>query len=45
MTKLAQLTGFSDVEDLKAYISKQLLAKYAEKAAEDFLKSMARGGK
>lgn len=43
--KLAQLTGFSDVEDLKAYIGKQLLAKDAEKAAADFLKSMARGGK
>lgn len=43
--KLAQLTGFSDVEDLKAYIGKQLLAKDSEKAAAEFLKSMVRGGK
>lgn len=43
--KLAQLTGFSDVEDLKAYIGKQLLAKDSEKAAANFLKSMVRGGK
>lgn len=43
--KLAQLTGFSDVEDLKAYIGKQLLKKDSEKAAAECLKSMVRGGK
>jgi len=44
-TKLAQLTGFSDVEDLKVYIGKQLLVKDAEKAAVDLIKPMVRGGK